>query len=108
MKTCVRCLEHGTRIGRSWGAGLKYDEYHVGSGGPTRAEFNMKPAVDVTGNLTITKTANAVTVINTFVAQYVGDLRWDFILIGRECKTSRWGPKDRRRPSDLRQDVEVL
>ena len=94
MKTCVRCLEHGTRIGRSWGAGLKYDEYHVGSGGPTRAEFNMKPAVDVTGNLTITKTANAVTVINTFVAQYVGDLRWDFILIGRECKTSRWGPKE--------------
>ena len=94
MKTCVRCIEHGTRIGRSWGAGLKYDEYHVGSGGPTRAEFNMKPAVDVTGNLTITKTANAVTVINTFVAQYVGDLRWDFILIGRECKTSRWGPKE--------------
>ena len=75
-------------------AGLKFDEYHVGSGGPTRAEFNMKPAVDVTGNLTITKTPNAVTVINTFVAQYVGDLRWDFILIGRECKTSRWGPKE--------------
>ena len=74
MKTCVDCIQHGTRIGRSWGAGLKYDEYHVGSGGPTQAEFNMKPAVDVTGNLTITKTANAVTVINTFVAQYVGDL----------------------------------
>ena len=23
MKTCVRCLDHGTRIGRSWGAGQK-------------------------------------------------------------------------------------
>ena len=73
---------------------MKYDEFHVGNGGPTQAEFNMKPAVDVTGNLKITKTVNAVTVINTFVAKYVGDLRWDFILIGRECETSRWGPKE--------------
>ena len=55
----------------------------TGSGGPTQAEFNKKPAVDVTGNFTITKIANAVTVINTFVAKYVGDLRWDYLLIGR-------------------------
>ena len=60
MKTCVEGTKHGTRIGRSWGAGLKYDEFHLGYGGPARAEFNMKPAVDVTGNLTITKIANAV------------------------------------------------
>ena len=94
MKTCVDCIQHGTRIGRSWGAGLKYDEFHVGNGGPTQVEFDMKPAVDVIGNLTITKTANAVSVINTCVAKYVGDLRWDFILIGRECETSFWGPQE--------------
>ena len=94
MKTFVDGIKHGTRIGRSWGAGLKYDEFHVGSGGPTQAEFNKKPAVDVTGNLTITKIANAVTVINIFVSKAVGDLRWDYLLIGRECGTSRWGPSE--------------
>ena len=92
MKTCVEGIEHGTRIGRSRGAGLKYDEFHLNYGGPTQAEFDMKPAVDVTGNPSITKIANAVTVINTFVAKYVGDLRWDYLLIGRECEISRWGP----------------
>ena len=92
MKTCVDGIKHGTRIGRSWGAGMKYDEFHLGYGGPTRAEFNMKPAVDVTGNLMTKKIANAVTVINTFVAKYVGDLGWDYLLIGRECETSHWGP----------------
>ena len=63
-----------------------------GIGGPTQAEYDVKPAVDVTGNLTVTEIANAVTVINTFVAKYVGDLRWDYVLIGRGCETSRWGP----------------
>ena len=33
-----------------------------------------------------------MTVINTFIAKYVGDLRWDYLLIGGECETSRWGP----------------
>ena len=28
MKTCVEGFEHGTRIGRSWGDGLKYDGFH--------------------------------------------------------------------------------
>ena len=77
MKTCVDGIKHGARIGRSWGAGMKYDEYHLGHGGPTQAEFDMKPAVDVTGNLTVTEIANAVIVINTFVAKSVGDLKWE-------------------------------
>ena len=67
MKTCVEGVKHGTRIGRSWGAGLKYDEFHLNYGGPTQAEFDMKPSVDVTGNLSITKIANAATVINTYI-----------------------------------------
>ena len=92
MKTCVEGIKHGTRIGRSWGAGLKYDEVHLNYGGPTKADFDMKPSVDVTGNLSITKIANAATVINPFVAKYVGDLKWDYLLIGRECEISRWGP----------------
>ena len=71
---------------------MKYDEFRLGYGGPTQAEFNMKHAVAVTGNLMIMKIANAVTVINTFVAKYVGDPRWDYLLIGRECEISRWGP----------------
>ena len=33
-----------------------------------------------------------MTVINTFIAKYVGGLRWDYLLIGGECETSRWGP----------------
>ena len=52
----------------------------------------MKPAVDVTGNLTITKIANAVTAINTFIAKYVGDLRWGYFIVRRGCGTSRWAP----------------
>ena len=93
MKTCVDGLKHGTRIGRSWGAGMKYDRFHINEhGGPIRAEYEMKPEIDVTGNLVITKVANAVAVINAFVTKYVGDLKWDYILIGGECKTSRWEP----------------
>ena len=61
-------------------------------GGPTQAEFDMKVSVDVTGNFSIAKIASAATVINTFVAKYVGGLRWDYRLIGRECEISRWGP----------------
>ena len=91
MGTCVDSIKHGTRIGRSWGAGLKYERFHLNEfGGPTQVGFGMKPEVDVTGNLVITKVANAVIVINTFIAKYVGDLRWDYILIGGECKTSCW------------------
>ena len=29
-------------------------------------------------------------VINTFVAKYVDDLKWDYMIIGEKCKTSRW------------------
>ena len=52
----------------------------------------MKPKVDVTGNLAIMQIANSVNVINTFIVKYVGDLRWDYFLIGGESKTSRWEP----------------
>ena len=42
--------------------------FHLnGVGGPTQDEHDAKPAVDVTGNLTVTKIANAVTVINTLL-----------------------------------------
>ena len=96
MKTCVEGIKHGTRIGRSWGAGLKYDRFHFnGIGGPTQAGYDVKLAVDVTGSLTVMKIANAVTVINTFIAKYVGGLRWDYLPIGGECETSRWGPSTR-------------
>ena len=72
---------------------MKYDRFHINEhGGPIRAEYEMKPEIDVTGNLVITKVANAVAVINAFVTKYVGDLKWDYILIGGECKTSRWEP----------------
>ena len=88
MGTCVDAIKHGTRIGRSWGAGLKYKRFHLNEfGGPTQAEFDMKLEVDVNGNLVMTKVADAV-----FIAKYVGNLKWDYILIGGECKTSRWVP----------------
>ena len=49
---------------------MKYDRFHIGgTGGPTRAEYEMKPEIDVTGNLVVTKVANAVTVINAFVTK---------------------------------------
>ena len=54
--------------------------------------YDMKREVDVAGNLVITEVAHAVTVVNTFIAKYVGGLRWDYILIGGECKISRWEP----------------
>ena len=93
MKTCVDGIKHGTRIGRSWGAGLKYEKFNLnGFGGPTQAEYDMKPEVDVAGNLVITKVANVVTVVNTFIAKYVGDLRLDYLLLGGECKISRLEP----------------
>ena len=64
MEACVDGIKHGTRIGRSWGAGLKYEQFHLNDfGGPTQAEYDMKPDVDVTGNLAIMKVANAVAVI---------------------------------------------
>ena len=64
------------RIVRSWGAGLKYETFNLNDiGGPTQGEYDMKPEVDVIGNLAIMKVANAVIVIDTFIAKYVGDLR---------------------------------
>ena len=72
---------------------MKYHRFHIGgTGGPTRAEYEMKLEIDVTGKLVVTKIANAVTVINAFVAKYAGDLEWDYIFIGGERKTSRWWP----------------
>ena len=67
--------------------------FHLNAvGGPTQAEYDVKPAVDVTGSLTVAKIANAVTVINTLIAKYVGGLSWDYLLIGGECEISCWGP----------------
>ena len=58
MRTCVDGTKHGIRIGRSWGAGLKYERFHLNEfGGPNQVEIDMKPEVDVTGNLVVTQVA---------------------------------------------------
>ena len=81
---------------------MKYSNFNLNeSGGPTQAELGMKPEIDVTGSLVITRDANAVIVISTFVAKYVADLELDFLLIGGECKTSRWVPSTWGWPQEL-------
>jgi len=85
-------IKHGTRIGRSWGAAEEFDrrfsEYEL-----PQAEYDKKPEVDVTSSLAIPRIVNAVMVINTFVAKYVDDLKWDYMIINEECKTSLWEPR---------------
>ena len=59
IKTCVEGFNHGTRIGRSWGAALQHDQYLIcDTGGGirragccTQAEYDNKPAADLIGNL---------------------------------------------------------
>ena len=53
----------------------------------------MKPEVDVTSSLAIPRIANAVKVINVFVGKYVEDLKWDYLIVNEECKTSLWEPR---------------
>ena len=82
-------IEHGTRIGRSWGAAVEFDRRFSEWEHP-QAEQEKKPEVDITSSLAIPRIVNAVMVINAFVATYVDDLKWDYVLIGEKCKTSRW------------------
>ena len=77
IKTCVEGFNHGTRIGRSWGAALQHDQYLICDGGSgirnagrcTKAEYDNKPAPDLIGNLANAKVQNAVSVINFFVSK---------------------------------------
>ena len=55
--------------------------------GPTQVEYDAKPEVDITGNLSRIKVQNAVRVISVIASKYVGTLKWDFILIEREGLT---------------------
>ena len=94
IKTCVEGFNHGTRIGRSWGAALQHDEYLIFDGGSgirnagrcTQAEHDKKPAPDLIGNLADAKVKNAVSVINFIASKYVVDLKWDFLIIGQKCE----------------------
>ena len=85
----MKGIDHGTRVGRSWGAAeefdRRFDEYE--------RPQDMKPEVDVTSSLAIPRIANAVKVINVFVGKYVGDLKWDYLIINEECKTSLLEPR---------------
>ena len=94
IRTCIEGFNHGTRIGRSWGAALQHDQYLIrekgsgirNAGRCTKAEFDAKPAPDLIGNLANAKVQNAVSVINFFVSKYVADLKWDFLIIGQKCE----------------------
>ena len=93
IKTCVEGFNHGTRIGRSWGAALQHDRYLICDTGSgircagccTQAEYD-KPAPDLIGNLADAKVKNAVSVINFTASKYVVDLKWDFLIIGQKCE----------------------
>ena len=58
------------------------------SGCSTQAEYDAKPEVDLIGNLANAKVRDAVSVINSFVSQYVCDLKWDFLSIGQGSEFS--------------------
>ena len=106
MRTSVEGIKHGTRIGKSWGAGLKYERFHLGDfGGPTQVEYDMKLEIDVIGNLVITEVANAVAVINAFTAKDVGDCKWDYTLISGGCRASRWVPGTWGWPQELTEGI---
>ena len=94
----VEGFNHGTRIGRSWGAALQHGHYLICNTGSgirragccTQAEYDSKPAADLTRNLANAKVRNAVSVINLFAPKYAEDLKWDFLIIGQKCE--RLGP----------------
>ena len=94
VKTCIEGFNHGTRIGRSWGAGLQHGQYLICNNGSgigragccTQVEFENKPAADLIGNLAHAKARSAVSVISFFASKYVGDLKWDFLIIGQKCE----------------------
>ena len=70
-------------MGRSWGAALQHDHYLICNTGSgirragccTQAEYDNKPAADLTGNLAKAKVRNAAGVINFIVSKYVEDLK---------------------------------
>ena len=112
IKTCVEGFNHGTRIGRSLGAPLQHDQYLVcdegsgiwNAGRCTQAEYDKKPAPDLTGNLANAKVQNAVSVINFFVSKYVVDLKWDFLIIGQKCeRLEPWNTS--RIPQDISEGI---
>ena len=94
IKTCIEGFNHGTRIGRSWGAALQHDQYLMcdegsgirNAGRCTKAEYDNKLAPDLIGNLANAKVQNALSVINVFISKYVVDLKWDFLIIGQKCE----------------------
>ena len=94
IKACVEGLNHGTRIGRSWGATLQHDHYLICNTGRgirragccTQAEYDNKLAADLAGNLANAKVRNVVSVINFIVSKCVEDLKWDFLILGRKCE----------------------
>ena len=90
IKTCVEGFNHGTRIGRSWGAALQHDHYLICDTGSgirrvgccTLVEYD-KPAPDLIGNIADAKVKNAVRVISFIASKYVVDLKWDFLITYR-------------------------
>ena len=108
IKTCVEGFNHGTRIGRSWGAALQHDQYLICDTGSgirragccAQAEYDNKPAADLIGNLANAKVRNAVSVINFIVSKYVVDLKWDFLIVGQKCECLEpWNTAHTRRMS---------
>ena len=50
FKTCLKIFGPNSRVGRSWGAALDYERHTIDYlGGPTRWEYDRKPAIDVIG-----------------------------------------------------------